>query len=320
MKIEFITILLTILGGLVVTGIVSWIRKSALVLLVPRMFSYSQITDRGQLIELTVFNRGFKTEESVEITLNPMLRYEILGSNSQDVIVEKNKVKISRIGSSDEVTSLLIVENGVFKKDDITQCLSKETRGRVVDKLEEVPLTGPQRINFLVVIILLALSGYAFTYGIDHVLERLEGPVAKEETASKVVEIAGWKILKVYANQRDSFLFEKFSNQEIRAELEAGARKNNLVGIKLRIVNNTDQIIRISSAEMITMASEKIIPSYERSIYDVLVLPKKAVERSVNVVIPKDKKDLAENIVFAELFLTDTNGDSLKLNTELLVE
>ena len=74
----------TVVGGLLVAALLGWIRKPRLIVLVPRSFSYSQLTDRGQLVEISIFNRGFKTEETVELTLNHGLRYELLGSNSQD--------------------------------------------------------------------------------------------------------------------------------------------------------------------------------------------------------------------------------------------
>ena len=93
-----LTLVLTILGGLIVAGILGWIRKPRLCVLVPRMFSYSQLTDKGQLVELTIFNRGFKTEESIEVTLNPSLKYEMLGASSQDATLVKNKLVISLTG------------------------------------------------------------------------------------------------------------------------------------------------------------------------------------------------------------------------------
>ncbi len=85
MPLNPLTVILTIVGGLIVAAIVGWVRKPRLVVLVPRMFSYSQLTDRGQLVEISILNRGFKTEESVEVTLGSALSYEMLGSNSQDV-------------------------------------------------------------------------------------------------------------------------------------------------------------------------------------------------------------------------------------------
>src|SRR5215204_6416118 len=157
----------TVVGGLLVAALLGWIRKPRLIVLVPRSFSYSQITDRGQLVEISMFNRGFKTEENVEMTLNHALRYELLGSNSQDSKVAGNKVVVPRIGPSDEVTVLLLVEGGEFKKDDIVQCLSKENKGQLASKLDEVTPTGPQRISIVGMFVAVPALLYGLTFLLD---------------------------------------------------------------------------------------------------------------------------------------------------------
>ena len=161
----------TVIGGLIVASLLGWIRKSRLIVLMPRSFSHSQLTERGQLVELSIFNRGLKTEESIELILSHMLKYELVGSNHQDARVLTNKVMIPRIGPSDEVTVLLMVEHGTFRKDDIVQCLSKETKGKVVSKLDEVGFTGSQRIF----IVALVVVGVGLIYGFPYVIDYYHG-------------------------------------------------------------------------------------------------------------------------------------------------
>lgn len=139
MQFNPISIVLTLVGGLLLAAILGWIRRPRLAVFVPRTFSYNQLSDKGQLVEVTVFNRGFKTEENIDVTLNPALNYELVGANSPDAVVEKNRLKMTRIAPADEITILLNVENGVFKPDDIVQTVSKETNGITVTKLEDVP-------------------------------------------------------------------------------------------------------------------------------------------------------------------------------------
>lgn len=156
-----IALAVTIVGGLIVAALLGWIRKPRLIVLVPRSFSYSQITDRGQLVEVSVFNRGFKTEEAIDVTLNHAMRYELVGSNSQEVRVSGNKITIPRVGPSDDVTVLLLVELGTFKSNDIIQCLSKETMGRTVEKVENIPPNGPQRIAIVGMFVVFHFSSTA---------------------------------------------------------------------------------------------------------------------------------------------------------------
>ncbi len=141
MNVTPLSFVLTVLGGLLLAGLLGWIRKPRLVILVPRLFSYSHLTDRGQLAEITIFNRGFKTEESIKLSLGPSLQYNIVGSSSQDVLLVKNKLIISRIGPGDDVTTLLLVEGGAFTAGEISNCLSKESKGRVVRSPTDRPST-----------------------------------------------------------------------------------------------------------------------------------------------------------------------------------
>ena len=323
MNVQPITIIFTIVGGLIVAGIAAWIRKPRLFLLVPRMFSYSQITDKGHLVEITVFNRGFKTEEAIEITLNPKLSYEILGTNNQDVSLERNKLKIPRIGPSDEVTSLLIVENGVFKKDDITQCLSKETKAVVVSKLEEVSLTGPQRIVSLITIVGFALLTYTVFFGLDFLTTKVSENIFQEDhktvrEESKSVEFQGWKIANAYATI-NSALFNNFAVGKIRADLKIVERKKDTVTMAVVLENRTGEMVEASSIEMSTAKSSGHIPNYELRVFDVMLFPQKIEEKQIKILIPEKSNEILEKTVFVEMLLQDTDGDTLKLKREFLV-
>lgn len=311
-----LVVLLTIIGGLVVAGLVGWIKKPRLVVLVPRTFSYSQITERGQLVEVTVFNRSFKTEEDIDVTLNPQLSYEMLGSNSQDASVTKNRIRISRIGPSDEVTVLLMVENGVFKPDDITQTLSKETKGKTVSKLEEVPPTGSQRIGLVAFLIGVPVFLYAGFLGLESVLQNT--PLVQSTDDQRVDrdekrhEASRAWIIPRYARSASPALYSEFISGKLTATLGTPARRGDIVTVPLRVNNETSRVIKFDLS-MTTASSEKRIPSYERRQYDVVVLPGQSEERSIKVVIPEKATNPAERWIFVELSLDDMAGGSLHL-------
>lgn len=175
MNVTLLNIILTLMGGLALAGVLGWIKKPRLIVVVPKLFTYSHLSERGQLAEITIFNRGFKTEEAVELSLNPSLQYNIVGSNSQDISLSKNKLTISRVGPGDEVTTILLVEGGVFAKGDISNCLSKETKGEIVSSLEQVPETAQQRIKSTISLIAMSLLVFAAMYGFILFIEYMEG-------------------------------------------------------------------------------------------------------------------------------------------------
>lgn len=313
-----IALVATIVGGLVLAGLLGWIRKPRLIVLVPRSFSYSQISERGQLVEISLLNRGFKTEEAIEVTLNHTMRYELLGADSQDALVKGNKVQISRIGPSDGVTVLLLVENGIFRKDDIVQCLSKETKGVVVAKLEEVPPSGPQRIGIVGLCIAVPAFLYGTTFAIDYAFKVLRqdsssATAAANEDIKAPIEIAGWVIPRFY--KTTSGLFQEFSNSKLQVKIGTTSRKGDVVTIPVTITNDTPSVLK-ATLSMNSAGSAKRFKSYELTTSDILVVPGKSEERSIRVVAPESSADRIDRVVFVELFIQNTDGDSLSLKTQ----
>lgn len=306
-----LSLLLTIIGGLIVAALLGWIRKSRLIALVPRTFSYSNITDKGQLVEISIFNRGFKTEESIDVVLNPTYSYEILGSNSQDTLIDKNKIKISRIGPSDEVTALIVVEGGVFKKDDIDQILSKETKGKIVSKLEEVSPTGPQRIGlvaFFVVVPVVIYTGYLL---LNDMVQNLDLPSVIVEKDKKTV-INGWGIPS-YNLTTAPELLNAFETGKISAVIGEPTEKGGIVTLPVSVKNNTDEIIKYSLA-MTSVESETKIPSYDRRIFDIIVLPEKTEERKISVAIPVKSENISERTIFISIDFKSMESNQSLLN------
>src|SRR5258708_36432779 len=99
-----LSVLVALVTTLIAAGLVAWIRQARLEVVVPRLFSHSQLSERGNLAEVTVFNRGWKTEEVIELSLTSSLKYEMVGASNQDISLAKNKVSIPRSGPGGEVS------------------------------------------------------------------------------------------------------------------------------------------------------------------------------------------------------------------------
>lgn len=312
MQFNPLTIVLTIVGGLVVAGLLGWIRRPRLVVLLPRTFSYSQIANQGQLAEISVFNRGFKTEESIDVALNHLLTYELLGSNSQHVQLDGNRLKISRIGPSDEVTALLLVEKGSFGKSDIVQCLSKETKGALVSRLDEVPPTGMQRVALVAGGILVPLSMYGFTVGVDYYFERrTEMSAQTGEKNSREITIGSWQVSRGYRTASPA-LFAHLSSGAITVEIGQTSSRGDITSVPVKLINKTDQVLRFN-VDMTTANSSKRFKSFELTTGEVVVVPNRTEERTVKVVVPEGSKDRNERMIFLSAFIQNISGESLIL-------
>lgn len=302
-EINPLSILLTIIGGLSVAALLGWIRKPRLVTLMPRTFSYSHITDKGQLVEISVFNRGFKTEENIDVTLNPSYSYELLGANSQDVLIDKNRIKISRIGPSDEITTLIIVEGGVFKTDDILQTLSKETKGNTVSKLEEVSPTGQQRVALIALFVAIPVSLYVGYISMNKFIGSISTPLI-EKKVNTIVQ--GWKVPphNILASPK---IFSDFESKKISTEIGTPSINGDILSLPILVSNKTDGVIKYNLS-MTTVSSEKKIPSYDRRISDVIVIPGATEKRKIDVIID-DSLGEAGRTVFIELWLQSMAED-----------
>ena len=307
-----LTTISAIVGTLLTAGALAWVTRRHLVVLVRRSFSYSHLGPNS-LVELSVFNRGFGTEEDIEVTLNHTRKYAIIGSNSQDVTMQGNKLWISRIGSSDEVTVLLDVAGSAFKQDDIVQCLSRQTTGKIVSLLSEVSATGPQRIRAVAVVIALALSVYAGTYVMNHGLAKILG------ISQTPIEVHGWQVPGIY-NDTGNELFESFTNGKLAIHLYPTSRKGDWVTVPVTISNSTDGVIDVS-VDMTTAASAKRAQVSGLTTGIVTLTPGQSARRSLRVIIPENADSESDRTIFVSGMISDTVGtDTLSMRTEISVK
>jgi hypothetical protein len=314
---------LAVIGGLIVAGLVAWIKRSRISILVPRTFSYSQFTDEGQLVEISVFNRGFKTEHAIDVGLNRNFAYEIVGSNTEYATLSNKRLQIERIGPSDEATVLLLVEGGTFKPDDITQCLSKDTKGKLVSKLEEVPPTGPQRVGLVAALVGFPVLLFVAYYGFTHLLASSEQLASSAPTSSSkqvakasTIEVQGWTVPGYYKTTSGS-LFNSFSDGKVQIRFEPTERKGKWVTVPFTVINSTSKVIT-ASISMLTAASSKEQKSYDLTSGDILVVPNQSQERSIRVIIPEASSNEAERTIFVDGFIRTADGDSLSIHKRIV--
>ncbi len=176
------TFLLSMLGALIVAGIVAWLRRPRLAYLVPKIFSHTKADLKGQLAEITIFNRGFSNEEDIVLTLNRKLKYQVIGATATGFELDESKLKIPRLGSNKEITLILTINGGPFSLADIESCLSKSTTGNGFTGLELVPMAAQARLAVTTFLIVMGVLFFGITFGIDYVFD--SKAKATEQTTS----------------------------------------------------------------------------------------------------------------------------------------
>ncbi|MFN4044114.1 hypothetical protein [Limnobacter sp.] len=315
MDINPITIIFTLIGGLILAGILGWVRAARLVVFVPRLFTHSKISDKGQIAELSVMNRGFKTEESIELILSPAMHYELLGSNNPDATLLNNKLSVPRIGSADDCSILLQVENGRFTHADIVSCLSKETKATVATKLEEVPVTAQQRVSIIVFVGVFSLLIFAGIKGIDYFVARdvdkNSGNKTNTELKSTVDEtppdLQGWTITRIYA-KADNKIYQSIISKRIVLSTGKPSVRGKIILVPIKVSNDSDMPLTLSLSISASLSQDDI-DFDKRRLNNRFLLPKDSVEVTFEAIVPKE---IDRQAVGLEFFLETLEGETLK--------
>jgi hypothetical protein len=196
--------------------------------------------------------------------------------------------------------------------------LSKETKGKVVTKLEDVSPTGPQRIGLVGAFVVVPLFFYAGIYGIDHFATSSKSASAPVSDQSSAIESQGWKIPRFY-ERASEVLLKSFSEGKIAVVISPALRKGEWVTVPMKISNSTDKVIK-ARVSMLTAASASKLKSYELSTGEVIVTPGHSEERSIRVIVPVNASNESERSIYVEGFIQNMDGDSLSIKTVIVLK
>ena len=132
-------ILVTVISSLVVIFLTYIFKRRQLYVATENLYRTSEISNKGILCEISIFNRGRQIEEDIKVSLDNSLKYELLAFNDSNMSLDQNVIKISRLHKKSKVSVLLLVENGDFSFKQILQVDSKTEKGKVIQKVEEIP-------------------------------------------------------------------------------------------------------------------------------------------------------------------------------------
>ncbi|MEH6460173.1 hypothetical protein [Chitinimonas sp. JJ19] len=254
-------------------------------------------------------NRGFKTEESIELSLSPSMHYELVGSNNPDASLVAGKLIVPRIGSADDCSVLLQVEGGKFTHSEIVNCLSKETKATIATKLEDVPVTAQQRVEiimflgFILLIALLAIKGVDYMAGITKTKNEETEPFSNEITSS---ETHGWNIGKIYKRDANP-IYQAISSQKLKITTASARIKSNTVTIPISIINNSAETLTLS-LNLISSVNQPPLSILKSGINMVIIFPGDSIQRDLQVTVSADP---SKKKIMADLFIQSAEGETL---------
>ncbi|MFK5894857.1 MAG: hypothetical protein QM504_16685 [Pseudomonadota bacterium] len=232
---EFVIGITTLLIG---TVIIYSFRSRQLYLVIPKLFGHSNISDDGKVAELTIINRGRLTEEDLRVELNPSLQYEILAASASSITLGSSVLMLQRLSGRDEVSVVLLVEKGSFSKSDISSISSKEKKGKIIEKLEDVPPNTGNVILLSVAVLLFCIGVFKASY-IHSVYSQYKIDYYLEEQVAE-----GWYDLDMYVTSDyiDFYGEDRFPIKQISAE-----RKKNKFNASFEVSNLTDSFLSVTA-------------------------------------------------------------------------
>jgi cytochrome c len=135
-------IIFSVVGSLASAGIIAAVKRHRLFLVVSKLFPYSGIINKDEiLVEIVVVNLGLKQEEDIEIIFSKHNTYEHIASTDKDTELRKDTIFIRRLPSSESISSIVLVKNKDLTSNDIIKFTSKLAKGKVVTQYESLATT-----------------------------------------------------------------------------------------------------------------------------------------------------------------------------------
>lgn len=136
-----------------------------------------------------------------------------------------------------------------------------------------------------------------------------------KEIAVEVEQTRGWNLASFY-KKADNKLYVALTSGKLIVDIGKLSAKGDVVSVPFKFTNNSDKVVSVMF-EAITSTEDKRTPRYQQRITDVIVFPGKTVDRSINVIIPA-KSTNEERTIFAEVFVQDSDTESIKMNRSFI--
>lgn len=225
----------------ILTSIVAYMFKvRQLYAVIPKLYRSSVLSEEGTVSEIVVYNKGNKTEEDIRVEIDQEVRCELLATTSSEIQLTGNVINIPRLHVHSDVSLVLLIENGVLSDEKILSISSKECKGLVYKKVEELPPASSSFAIGLIVFIGIIISVVWLPTIINY---------ANKEWVSynySHLEKNGWKNIENYitSNLEDSYKREEFPVRFLKYELDG-----SIVKITYELINKSALPIKVTIKE-----------------------------------------------------------------------
>lgn len=276
--------------GLVVAGIRAFMNRRRLYVIVPRMFSYSELSTSGQVVEITVTNKGTRTENDIEVKLAPNLTYEVVASTLPGLKIEPTGLlRIGRLAKSEDVSIVLTVEGGDFDRESVLSVNSQDTKGEITKQIADSQETTPLQAWLILLAIFVVLPGMGYFYGTIFVEEvwpelRLFSGDAAKKRQELVAE--GWEEIDDFMGSEE---YEPYIG-DWPVQVKFPKRKGDLLIFEISFENKLSERVEFTASLSSAFDDAEYRRRYGRwpntREAGILLLPGQSTTRSIEAYLP----------------------------------
>ena len=285
--------------GLILAGFNAYFNRRRLYIIVPKLFSHSELSSSGQVIELNVRNKGARTEEDIRVALNPKLSYEVIASTLPGLKVSHGGViDIQRLSKSEEVSIVLTAEQGEFLQDSVLSISSKETKGEIKKKTqdaEDVTFFETALVLGFVFIFMPAVGYFGGNIIMNEVVPAIESEpepsVERYQNLKLSLAESGWKDFKEFID------YDAFSNYdgEWPFNVEFPTRNGDLLVFPITLKNKTDEVMEVSIYTQSVFEDKEFYRKYgywpDDSVSSFLIPSRSEAKKSIETYLPFDSEN-----------------------------
>jgi len=307
-------------SGLVVVFL-AWIAKTLflarrLFLIQPRLFDYSDLVSAStsKTLELTVFNGGARSEEDINVQLSPAFVYTILASNKAGLLVDAEGIlKIDRLAPKQDSTVILTAEGtGEFRKEHVIGITSKDTSGKIKEKLQDAQFSPGQNLAALfLVFVLLPACGYFIGHFVIEDAWREFRPKTSQASSGKVLQFDVSKptVQNISADEK------LISQYQAQFSVEKVSRNDDLISVDVKLKNSSKRRLNLTLSTT-SPVSEKRPAGVDYIVSDILLFPDS--EKTITLVeyLPPDTKP---SLVGLEVIVDDA-GSRVYFDQDILIK
>lgn len=270
---------------LIATGLLYIFRVRQLYLCVPKLFTYNELTTKGQTIEIKIFNKSRKTEENILVDFDPLISLEMIAATNSGATINKNALHINRLPALTEISVIFIAEGEKFTHESVSSISSKDTKGTIYTKENEIPpnwanLTFSFAAPLILIVGLIFGMNTYFDHQRDEIINEKQLKIKSLDHHKK----DGWIKLDRYAL---SELRNSYSDTELPLTALSQEINKRIYNGRFKIINNTAAWLEYSASVINTsdIKSDKyIVGEY---IFDIRVEPKGTKTSTIKKHLPK---------------------------------